>query len=453
MQESDGLDFDLGKYIEILVRQWMLILATILVCALAAAIISFRKPVSYEASVIVSSAKLGSVVTFGSTIETISEGQGYINIVDRKARLQSFIALVKNPLIAQRVYEDLRVEFGDKTPEPDGLIDRVSASLMTGSDSIEIVVKNGSPELALAIANAWGERYVGYINDLYTTGGALSTTSNIQAQIDEAYQAYLSAQDDYVVFLSSSPLNEYTRMAEEFLRIGQVLEDARSLREQVSVGGEESASSNALVLSLLKTKAFAATPVLENYQFQIAPASSSTDALLGDVDNLIAALEDRYSDLEGRIDSLVGQGNVAAVGSGNSLSASSTAEGAGSEEILSLSRAEQNNRLLLARAEHENGQMHEKQLARDLAWKTYSNLATKVVELEVAAQTGGYEVVLGSPAIESEKVNNSTQPIFLAAIVGLLVGVFSAFGIEYWWGYKGIEAQPILFASGRKRGG
>jgi capsular polysaccharide biosynthesis protein len=458
MQENDGFDFDLGRYIEILIRQWRLIAAAIMVCILAAAIFSLRKPFSYESRVVVSTIKLGSTATFGSTIETLSEGQEYTNLVDRRARLQSFIGLVKNPLIAQRVYEDLVVDFGDKVPVPGTLLEMVSASLVAGSDSIEIVAKNGSPELALAIANVWGQRYVEYINELYSTGGALSTTSNIRAQIDETYQKYLFAQEAYETFLSSSPMNEFSRLAGEYLRVGQVLEDARSLREQVIAGGGEAAASNALVVSLLKTQAFAAAPGLENYQVQIVPVASSPEEMGEEVDKLIVALEDRFRNLEGRSEALMESAHIAAGVSDNTLASSlSQAQAQAprreiSSDEISLSRAEQQNRILLAQVEKEKGLLHERQLDRDLAWETYSNLATKEVELTVTAQTGGQEVVLGAPAIESEKVSNVLQPVVLAAIVGVVVGVFAAFGIEYWWGYKGIEAQPILLVGGWKRG-
>jgi capsular polysaccharide biosynthesis protein len=455
MEESDGFDFDLGKYIEILLRQWMLILAAILVCTIAAGIVNLRKPVTYEARVLVASAKLGSTVSFGSTIVTLSEGQGYTNIVDRRARLLSFIALVKSPIIAQRVFDDLQDDFGERMPQPSTLVDMVQGSLLSGSDSIEIVVNNGSPELALAIANTWGYRFVEYINDLYSTGGSPSANASIQAQIDEAYKAYTAAQETYVTFLSASPLDEYTRMVEEFLRVDRLLQDSRSLRDQVIAGGEDSAASNGLVLSLLKAQAFAATPGLENVQLQLSPGESDLQAVITDVESLVTALEDRYDVLEERIVLAATSGGLEATGSGSSIAANSSSEVSGSgvsQSDLQQSTAEQQIRFLLAQIENETGRKDQSLLARDLAWQTYSNLATKEVELAVAAQVGGYEVVLGSPAIESQKINNSTQPIFLATMVGLVIGVFSAFGIEYWWGYKGIEAQPVLLFGGRKRG-
>jgi uncharacterized protein involved in exopolysaccharide biosynthesis len=108
MDQSDHLEIDLGKYMEILFRQWRLIVGAALVCALAAAVVMMRTPVSYQARVLVPTTKIASSVTFGSTIETLSEGQLPVTLVDRKARLQSYVALVSNPLIAERVYEELK---------------------------------------------------------------------------------------------------------------------------------------------------------------------------------------------------------------------------------------------------------------------------------------------------------------------------------------------------------
>jgi uncharacterized protein involved in exopolysaccharide biosynthesis len=122
MDQSDHLEIDLGKYVEILFRQWRLIIGAALVCALAAAVVMIRTPVSYQARVLVPTTKIASSVTFGSTIETLSEGQLPVTLVDRKARLQSYVALVSNPLIAERVYEELKGDFGEKLPSPESLI-------------------------------------------------------------------------------------------------------------------------------------------------------------------------------------------------------------------------------------------------------------------------------------------------------------------------------------------
>jgi uncharacterized protein involved in exopolysaccharide biosynthesis len=139
-QNDENLEINIGKYIEILVRQWQLIAVCLFISAAAAGMAIFIKPSNYQARVLVPTTKIASSVTFGSTIETLSEGQLPVTLVDRKARLQSYVALVSNPLIAERVYEELKGDFGDKLPSPESLIKMVDGAVLTGSDAVEIKV-------------------------------------------------------------------------------------------------------------------------------------------------------------------------------------------------------------------------------------------------------------------------------------------------------------------------
>jgi capsular polysaccharide biosynthesis protein len=456
MQESDGFDLDLGKYIETLIRQWRLILVAALVCAIAAAVVVLRQPDSYESTVLVVSTKIGSVVTFGSEIETLSEGQGYTNVVDRKARLQTFVALVESPVIAERVYEELRAQFGVQAPVVETLLKMVSGSLLPGSDTIQIRVQNSSPEITLAVANAWGKHYVEFINDTYSTGGTEDTASKIQAQIDQAYETYNSAQAEYIASLLSNPQGEITRLMEDLLRVERLLEDAQGLRQQVRAGDDETTASNAIAFSLLKAQAYAATPSLENVQIQVVPVEISAQAMLQDLENLVSILESRRQILVDRSADLLANITAGASPAGDVLVSNLAPEGSedtsGSSED-TRSETEQKLRDLQSQLVYETSLLNEKMLARDLAWQAYSNLTTKETELAVATQTGGQEVALGAPATMSTVANSTLLPIGLAIGVGLLLGVFSAFALEYWWSYKGLPAQPVFLLRNPKRDG
>jgi hypothetical protein len=118
-------------------------------------------------------------------------------------------------------------------------------------------------------------------------------------------------------------------------------------------------------------------------------------------------------------------------------------QGAGEEKI----------RLLTSRIEYEDGRKKDLALTRDVAWDAYQNLAKKEAELVVASQTGGQEVVLGSTAIVVRNGSSLVRNVALAALVGLVLGVFLAFFIEYWWGYKGREPQAIFGWNFGGRGG
>jgi capsular polysaccharide biosynthesis protein len=162
-----NLEINLGQYIETLLRQWKLIFVCMFVFATAALAAVYLRPSNYQARVLVATTKIASSVTFGSKIETLSEEQLPVTLVDRKARLQSYVALVSNPVIAEQVFQELQAHFDDNLTEPKDLVRMVSGSVLAGSDMVEIKVTNGSPTVSEAVANAWGRHYVDYVNNLY----------------------------------------------------------------------------------------------------------------------------------------------------------------------------------------------------------------------------------------------------------------------------------------------
>jgi polysaccharide biosynthesis transport protein len=452
MDQSDHLEIDLGKYLEILFRQWRLIVGAALVCALAAAVVIIRTPVSYQARVLVPTTKIASSVTFGSTIETLSEGQLPVTLVDRKARLQSYVALVSNPLIAELVYEELIGEFGDKLSSPESLIRMVNGAVLTGSDAVEIKVLNGDPALSIAVANAWGRHYVDYVNNLYASGTYQDTLLNVQRQANDAHTKYLDAQQAYISFLSTSSIEEFTHLRDDLRRVERLLVDAQGLQEQVVAGGEGAAASNALAVSLLKTQVFTSNintdkaqsqtspPTL---QFQASPITVSSQDLIVDLNSLVIMLENRRQALMDWTDFMVLQEDSQTI-SANIEVTVPQASGPMNSPVSLSGAAEEKIRLLTSRIESEDGRKKDLALTRDVAWDAYQNLAKKEAELVVASQTGGQEVVLGSTAIVVRNGSSLVRNVALAALVGLIFGVFMAFFIEYWWGYKGREPQAIF---------
>jgi capsular polysaccharide biosynthesis protein len=461
MDQSDHLEIDLGKYLEILFRQWRLIVGAALVCALAAAVVIIRTPVSYQARVLVPTTKIASSVTFGSTIETLSEGQLPVTLVDRKARLQSYVALVSNPLIAELVYEELIGEFGDKLSSPESLIRMVDGAVLTGSDAVEIKVLNGDPALSIAVANAWGRHYVDYVNNLYASGTYQDTLLNVQRQANDAHTKYLDAQQAYISFLSTSSIEELTHLRDDLRRVERLLVDAQGLQEQVVAGGEGAAASNALAVSLLKTQVFTSNintdkaqsqtspPTL---QFQASPITVSSQDLIVDLNSLVIMLENRRQALMDWTDFMVLQEDSQTISANIEVTVPQASDPMNSPVSLS-GAAEEKIRLLTSRIESEDGRKKDLALTRDVAWDAYQNLAKKEAELVVASQTGGQEVVLGSTAIVVRNGSSLVRNVALAALVGLFFGVFMAFFIEYWWGYKGREPQAIFGWNFGGRGG
>jgi len=606
---DEEIKIDFGKYIETLVRQWQWIAA----CALGLGIlvlayslfINLASP-SYEAVALIASAKTGTDVDFGSAITSTSDVElakaaaaGAQYFYDRKARLESFVALVQNGAVAQQVLEEVGPKLNNKKGEPittTALLRMVSADLIPKTDTIRISVTYGDPVIAAEIANAWGKAYVQRINELY--GGSPSGTSYLatQAQTTQAKTDYEKVQAALDDFIAHNKIDEYTRQIEEIKviitslrgarstatstiineavgaeqqvinelysaqaanrllaleqdqaarrqlitayitalsegrqavfnqqaqdslarldraysdsrQIGLFLDNAVSMRAAVNAGGDASARSNALALTMLKTQIYAAFPGTNTLQIQNLPEAlgssiSTVNAagMVADLDALISTLKTRQTELNELIatlsseiqngenfkfldNSLDSTGTLAqtiqdhypelfkigdlstlslkVVENGNPLAtealqrSQALLELKGLEDLVNFSVAgtpieknieenEQKIRDLNSLISTETSTLNVLTGARDLAWQTYSTLTTKSAEIGVAAQTTGIEVVFASPATPpDEKAIHSRNNAGLATGVGLLIGIIVAYAYEFWQNYKGRQPEII----------
>jgi len=354
MQDSDALYIDLGRYVEVLFRQWQLILGAVLVCAVAAAFVTLRQPKTYQARALVVSTKLASSVSFETAITTLSEDENptSIRFVDPKARLQSYVLLVKNPAIAEVVLEELGERIPADSRDVVSLLSMVQGEVADNSDTLEILVTGADPVLAADIANTWAQAYVDRINAIYSDSGAQGVYESVVEQLDDARAEYAQSQAELESILEENRAAQYERLIDEnislisaitetrTLAVGTVISntmisqlavfnqqvgglavqlsevysdtrkvdrqllDARNMRDQVRNGGPGAAASNALALMLLKSQVFAGGEGAQNMIVQTVPADLSPQEMVADLDSLIAALEERQAELASRIEAL-----------------------------------------------------------------------------------------------------------------------------------------------------
>jgi hypothetical protein len=89
---------------------------------------------------------------------------------------------------------------------------------------------------------------------------------------------------------------------------------------------------------------------------------------------------------------------------------------------------ENNIRLEQADVSRLNQSKADLQQDRDLAWKAYSTLLSKQLEVKIAAATEGTEVRFASPATPPSSPKLKSTPVVLIGLaVGLLLGLLSAF--------------------------
>jgi uncharacterized protein involved in exopolysaccharide biosynthesis len=473
---------DLRQYISALVKHRWLIVTTMMLAALAALAVSLinapppNEPL-YEATAGVLIARIRTSVTFDPRFRTVEDLPG-VNYLEQDAHRTALVRLVKNGYVATKVAERIEKELGLTDWSPVRLLTVVSgeavqaggnetsqsASRPAMSDLIEIKVRFTDPDQAAWIANAWAEAYVEHVNALY--GIETESLNTIQNQLDDTYQAYKQTEQALLDFTADNQVSDLERrIAEKQALISELqanrqaaqlealkterlmleqyyattrelellLENAESLRSQILQSGASSATANELALMLLKAEAFAGAESLPaNLQIQINLSGSETPdtaSQIADMDALIQALEERIAETEAAIEK---QESLLSSGEYNTQEDSAGFD----EAIASLQEEERQLQVLLAQE-----QAREKELirARDLAWDTYSTLEVKAAELRIAAEITDVEVRFASPAIASILINdhndtpsNLTRNVGLAAAVGLIAGIGTAFFLEYY---------------------
>ena len=273
-------------------------------------------------------------VSMDTTIEAVRESTGDRRLRARRAAL---LGLVRNANVARVVLERLDGLLGDKKMTETRLLRTIkgtlvianNATLRDGSDLLRITARGDSPEKAAAIANTWAEEYVKHTNQV-SSRVPEELVNSLAAAAERARQDYDTAQRRLEEFVANTNIDNFPRLIEskkqivaelqeldletstasirarsDLLmrnytargRMTQLISAAESLRDQIELGGEESASTG-LALALLKIGAYAADASLSNsLEIKVDGGAfhATTADQLADVDALIDALTTRIA--------------------------------------------------------------------------------------------------------------------------------------------------------------
>lgn len=160
---------ELRDYLNTLRRRWMIVLATLAVCVLAAVgLTAVATPMySSDARLFVSTSQTGS------TSELAQGGQFSVQ------RVQSYADLVRSRDLATEVLTDTGVEL-----TPNELIERVSATVVPETVNLELRVVDPEPRQAQALTQAYAEGMTELVRQLETPSG--ETTSPIKVTVVDA---------------------------------------------------------------------------------------------------------------------------------------------------------------------------------------------------------------------------------------------------------------------------
>jgi len=380
-------EIDLREYLHVLIRHWKLIVSITLIAVIAAVLVGFLAPLTYEAKASVLITETRAQIVFEPKYRTFSS-------VEQEELKQALVALVKSNSVAASVVEKL----GDALGPAEQNVIRIQkkVDVKTVGDLIEISVKSGDPEKAADIANAWAEAYVDYINGLYT--GTSQSPDELRTQADDAKKGYEEKQRAWESFVSNNRLDELQRLIGD----KKLLVDVKYLREQIAAGisTPASAAANSLAIILLQAKAFIKLPAELQVSLDTLPGlDASIEGQLRDIDALISTLESRIGEKRGQsVDEL-------------------------QKEILQL------------KGEYQQESARERELkrSRDVAWETYTTLDNKAIELEVAsqAQDVAVRVAVAATVPELTTARPDITSVGIALALGLIISVFAAFGLEY----------------------
>ena len=408
-------EIDLREYVEVLIRYWRWIVGLALVAAVTAFIVSLLLPPTYEASAVVIITQPRYQMQFDPRFEAVEEWT---------PAYKAFPTLAASDGVLQSVLETY-------TPSPEAHIEEWTLETLsemveaTSEDTPSLVVlkvRSRSSEDAAAIANVWADRFATLGNSIY--GETAEDVAFFEGQVVQAEQALNEADAALIEFqarnqasIVNAQLKSCRQTQADYLAdqrtIAYIVQDIQGLRDQLAQrpGDRPTSLADDLTALFLQVKAFnaqAAAPI----QLQINSAESLSNKSLAEqivfLDDLVNILQAKSSEIDERLAELEPQ-------------------------ILALQE----------QLQEINTESDRLARARDLARETYMALARKLEEARIAAQeengvlqVGSYAAVPEEPVSPRKLLNTA-----VAGTLGLMLGVFGVFAVEWWRGEEETGGQ------------
>jgi protein tyrosine kinase modulator len=440
--------------LSILKKRYWVILVGALVAGIAAAILSFVWPPSYEARSLLLITKLRPSVTLDARYQTVAE-ENVVNlsVQEEQVRRQTLVALATGGALVQQVLDRLGTELPPEEQTRSAVLNMVDVG--TEGNLVSITARAGDPERAAAIANAWASVYQETVNRLYST--ISPSNAEIQAQVQQARASYDEAQQELQAFLQVSQENELLRQIEQkqqlladlqavYLsavreqaaqllarqgRIARLLLDVQSLRAQLAGASPSDPLTPGEQLGLLSVEAlaFAQGEVL-SASLELAPgwqgdAPRTAGQAITHLDRLVETLHAGSTNTQAALDAL-SRGLL----SGEDL----LIRGSGGQAVGSIAELQSAINDLQSKLEHETIKKADLTNASDLAQQSYLTLMRKATEVQIASATTGVEVQVASSAQVPEEpaFPRPLRAIVLGLLAGALAGLALVFLIELW---------------------
>lgn len=396
-------EIDLRAYIALLLKYKYWIVALALGAAVVALGVSFVWPPTYEATALVAITKPRYTMRFDPRLETVA---------DVTPPYQAYPALALGDELLTALIGDLGSRLTSEEQSITVIRDMLDAQNGTDPSIVQLTVKNGDPERTALIVNRWATLFVDKANDLY--GQSQEELSFFEAQVTDAQDALAKAEQDLIDFqahneasILQTQLNNKQAALNDYLSVARsvrlIIQDTSSLQDRLRAQDSATRASLSDELASLFLEIDALNRGQLPIQLQITGQQGLSNKTVGEqitfLDSLIQVLESKQGILEQEAKSL-------------------------EPDILSLQE-----RLQKVRTEGDRLER-----AKQVAQETYMTLARKVDEVRLSAQDTTRDVRLASLATVPDEPSSPHKLLntVIAGALGLAIGVFGAFAIEYW---------------------
>jgi uncharacterized protein involved in exopolysaccharide biosynthesis len=411
-------EISLREIILVLLRRKWMIASIALASVMVAAVLSWWVlPTVYEARVTVGVPMLSSPPPpqGASTVEAaVRAAGGPLNLTVEGYRLQ-----IKHPAVLQAALEKVGVK--RSVSEFAGA---VSTKVVKDTSLIEIAVEDQDPALAARLANALAEEYIQYVRQL-GSGQSTRAAAVLEEQMKQADERLSAAMEEWRQFVASAPgTDEIKEELQARMRDVTALKTEAD-RLKVDIAATESSLKEA------EEDLGRMSPVIPTRR------SVTDDDVLREVVSSLTG--DRASALRG-LSVTQEEVNASYIQALNRVT-SLRAELAGARSRLAgidraLTGARRDVEALRVQLAERQVQEDKLQMRLQAARESYLALARKHEEISAAGVgelvATGIQIVCPAEVPDTPVKPRRLLNVAVAAVLGLMVGVFVAFFADYW---------------------
>ena len=412
MVEIQEEEIDLREYINVLLKRKGVIILIFLIAVITAALVSYfyLKPV-YEASTILMISKPKYQVELEPKIQTQFTPE---------VSLATYESLIKDREIEEDVIKKLNLDQLPYEFTPDSLQGMITIESLKNTNLIKMNLQAGEPKLAKDIANVWAALFVEKNKDLN-----LQESKEAQVFIEE--QLIISGQNLSKIEEEIREFNETNKIEivenEIKGKAAKILNHELRIADiKISLKKEKARKEQVIIALNEQDKVLKLSKSITNDQFFHQLMSNITNGNFSDI-NLTYVSEEAnpiYYNLAQQL--------ISADISINSLQAE--------EKQLKENIDDYWERIESLKQELAQEKLTQSRLEREYntAKGVYDVLSQKNEEVKIAVATESGLVKIASLAYEPRgpiKPNKKLN-ILIAGVLGLFVGIFAAFFLEFW---------------------